>query len=185
MVQIVTNMVLSIISAVICSVLFSLAIVSAVSSQYYYCYRNGYTYDTICRGNIAGIALNACLAILSLVETVAAIWSAVICCKVACCCRTEPYDSMLGQYVPAQGDQQILFLTRQPDGRMAVYPVAAQTIAAPQQLVPNQFYPIGSAGMTAVGGAQFPQASVQSLGEGAGLQARQQSRNYQKLVDVA
>jgi len=66
-----------------------------------------------------------------------------------------------------------------------VYPVATQGIVAPQQLVPNQFYPMGSVGMAAVGGAQFPQASVQPIGEGAGLQARQQSHNYQKLIEAA
>ena len=36
---------------------------------------------------IVQVAMEALLALFSLVETVVAIWSSAICCRVACCCR--------------------------------------------------------------------------------------------------
>jgi len=135
--HVIASMVLSIISAALTIGLFIVSILAAVLDGVH-CYMY-YSYNSdgqrvqslglnecMNRATVSKI-LNAALAVLAVVEAVAAIWSSVLGCKAACCCSYTPYAENVvvipGQVSNGPGVQMIMITQPQTNANVATaYP---------------------------------------------------------------
>jgi len=151
--KIITFMVLSIISAGITVPLFICAVIGAViDDSYFSCYRynyNTYNYDRpsncLYIQNVA-IAMNSLLAILAIIEAIAATWGSAICCKAVCCCSTIGNQQMLApiQYATIQGQPVIIIPQMNFGGQTVVnYPPQGHPVQGhPLPGHPVQLHPL-------------------------------------------
>jgi len=122
--KVITFLVLNIISATVTVPLFICAVIGAIfDDSYQSCYGYGYSgygYRYSCRGAAqVAVAMNALLAVLAIIEAVAAIWGSVICCKAACCCRSTGNEIVASiQYATIQGQQVIIIPQSHFGGQM-------------------------------------------------------------------
>jgi len=121
---IVTYMILCILAAMAAAVIFSLAIVGLViggneysySSYYsgYYPYYSSY-YRVRPDNYAAAMAMNVLLVILSAIVGIMSILGSTLCCRAGCCTgpqTTNVTASQPVQFLPVNGNQQILFVTQ-------------------------------------------------------------------------